>query len=105
MNSVVGSYPDSVAVGDFNGDGKADLAVAMFSANSVTVLLGNGDGTFQTPAFSYAAGNVAQSVAVGDFNGVGREVLDVANDRRNIRGVLVGAVTVPTQLLTSSYGA
>ena len=36
-----------MAVGDFNGDGKADLAVANYSDNSVSVLLGNGDGTFQ----------------------------------------------------------
>src|SRR5207253_7449518 len=42
-----GINPDSVAVGDFNGDGLPDLAVANFISNTVSVLLGNGDGTFQ----------------------------------------------------------
>ena len=42
--------------GDFNGDGRIDLAVADLDTDDVSVLLGNGDGTFQ-PATSYAAGN------------------------------------------------
>jgi len=57
-----------VAVGDFNGDGKLDLAVPDGGSNSVSVLLGNGDGTFQAPqSFHVGAGPVY--VAVGDFNG------------------------------------
>ena len=44
-----GTGPYSVAVGDFNGDGKPDLATANAYDNTVSVLLGNGDGTFQTP--------------------------------------------------------
>ena len=39
-----------MAVGDVNGDGKPDLVVANDSSNTVSVLLGNGDGTFQAPA-------------------------------------------------------
>src|SRR5205807_9895351 len=46
-NAGTGSGPDFVAVGDFNGDGKPDLAVANFNSNNISVLLGNGDGTFQ----------------------------------------------------------
>ena len=42
-----GNRPYSVAVGDFNGDGAQDLAVANYFSNNVSVLLGNGDGTFQ----------------------------------------------------------
>jgi hypothetical protein len=41
-----GSLPVSVAVGDFNGDGRLDLAVANFYSDNVSVLLGNGDGRF-----------------------------------------------------------
>ena len=44
-----------MAVGDFNGDGKADLAVANYNSNNVSVLLGNGNGTFQA-AVNYGAG-------------------------------------------------
>ncbi|MBM4283471.1 MAG: VCBS repeat-containing protein, partial [Deltaproteobacteria bacterium] len=44
----VGSLPRSVTTGDFNGDGKVDLAVANINADTVSVLLGNGNGTFQT---------------------------------------------------------
>jgi hypothetical protein len=72
-----GSSPTSVAVGDFNGDGKADLAVTI--TGGVEVFLGNGDGTFQTPTKVYAAGTGPQSVAVGDFNGDGKADLVVAN--------------------------
>src|SRR5579884_3014728 len=45
---AVGTTPVAVAVGDFNRDGKGDLAVANALSNTVSVLLGNGNGTFQT---------------------------------------------------------
>jgi hypothetical protein len=73
-----GRSPFSVAVGDFNGDGKPDLAVANVSSNNVSILLGNGDGSFQQ-AVNYAAGSSPRSVAVGDFNGDGKLDLAVAN--------------------------
>jgi FG-GAP-like repeat len=43
-----GTTPKSVAVGDFNGDGKLDLAVTNKDDNTVSILLGNGDGTFKS---------------------------------------------------------
>src|SRR5439155_12001723 len=46
---AAGTFPISVAVGDFNGDGIKDLAVANGGSNDVSVLLGTGDGTFQAP--------------------------------------------------------
>src|SRR5207245_10372741 len=51
----VGAGPYSVAAGDLNGDGRLDLVVANSLANSVSVLLGNGDGTFQ-PARDFDTG-------------------------------------------------
>ena len=72
-----GSNPTSAAVGDFNGDGKLDLAVANAGSKNVSVLLGNGDGTFKAPVNFGAPG--PQSVAVGDFNGDGKLDLAVAN--------------------------
>ena len=48
-DAYVGSNPQAVAVGDFNADGFRDLAVANTGANTVTVLLGKGDGTSQAP--------------------------------------------------------
>src|SRR5437899_152101 len=60
----VGLNPQSVAVGDFNGDGKPDLAVANAGSDTVSVLLGNGNGTFQA-ARNFAAGGAPWSVAVG----------------------------------------
>jgi predicted NUDIX family NTP pyrophosphohydrolase len=75
---AAGTHPDSIAVGDFNGDGVADLAVANESSNSVSVLLGNGDGSFQPPR-TFGAGNGPTSVAVGDFNGDGVADVAVAN--------------------------
>ena len=66
-----------VATGDFNGDGKADLVTANYGSNNVSVLLGNGDGTFQS-AVNYAV-SYPYSVAVGDFNGDGKLDLVTAN--------------------------
>jgi uncharacterized protein (UPF0548 family) len=78
MNFAAGSTPFSVAVGDFNGDGKPDLAVANTFGSNVSVLLGNGDGSLQS-AVNYATGPRPNSVAVGDFNGDGKQDLAVAN--------------------------
>ena len=76
---AVGTQPLSVAVGDFNGDGKPDLALANSVDNNVTVLLGNGSGGFTTPGATFAVGLDPWSVAVGDFNGDGKPDLAVAN--------------------------
>src|SRR5271157_3268938 len=70
-----GMQPSSIAMGDFNADGKPDLVISNGALNSIVVLLGNGDGTFQSPV-AYSTPSGATSVAVGDFNQDGN--LDLA---------------------------
>jgi hypothetical protein len=76
---AVGTAPYWVAIGDFNGDGIPDLAVANYSDNDVTILLGNGDGTFTATATNPATGSDPICIAVGDFNGDGIPDLAVTN--------------------------
>ena len=73
-----GSGPASVAVGDFNGDGNLDLAVANFVDDTVSILLGTGTGSFGAKT-DFGTGSLPLSVAVGDFNGDGKLDLAVAN--------------------------
>src|SRR6516165_6215851 len=78
VNYPVGVDPRAVVTRDFNGDGKLDLAVVNQSSNTVSVLLGNANGTFQ-PALNFATGTGPHSVAVGDVNGDGKLDLVTAN--------------------------
>ena len=82
-----GTASGSVTVGDFNGDGKLDLAVA--GGNNVSVLLGNGDGTFQT-SINSAAGESAATPVVGDFNGDGKLDLAFGAGASGLVSVLLG---------------
>ena len=71
----VGNVPQAVVIEDLNGDGLLDLAIANYGelpvfAASVSVLLGNGDGTFQ-PATDYPAGDKVRSLSIVDLNGDG----------------------------------
>ena len=72
-----GLGPGNVVVADVNGDGKPDLVYSNRGQNSVSVLLGNGDGTFQNPQ-STPSGDTSL-VAVGDFTGDGRPDIAVSN--------------------------
>jgi FG-GAP-like repeat/FG-GAP repeat len=87
-----GSEPYAVAVGDFNGDGKLDLVVPNVSATTVSILLGNGDGTFQTQS-EYQAGYAPIAVGVADLNGDGRLDLAVVNNGNDSNGH-PGTVTI-----------
>lgn len=85
----VGIRPVSIASGDVNGDGKADLVVANYSSSSVSVLLGNGNGTFAA-AKNFAAGVHPMSVAVADLNYDGLPDVLVANNTGNQVSLLAG---------------
>src|SRR5271157_1423388 len=69
---VTGTGPAVVAVGDFRGNGLMDVVTGNNdTANTVSVLLGKGDGTFATHV-DYAVGSAPSGIAVGDFNGDGK---------------------------------
>ena len=86
-----GSFPISVAIGDLNGDGILDLAVADQFSDTVSVLLGYGNGTFQ-PRQEFDTGQFPISIAIGDLNGDGVPDLAVANtsNQANSVSVLLG---------------
>jgi len=84
-----GDNPWSVAVGDFDGDGRADLATANLSGNDVSVLIGDGTGNFGT-APATPVGREVESVAVGDFNGDGRADLATTSQSGYDVSVLIG---------------
>ena len=83
-----GFEPGSLVIGDLNGDGKPDLAVDSPepSGGGLSVLLGNGDGSFG-PAKSYGVGG---AVAIGDLNGDGKLDLAVTDSSSNAVSVLLG---------------
>jgi VCBS repeat-containing protein len=107
-NFAVGDGPNSVAVGDFNGDGDPDLAVANEFAGSVSVLLGGAGGSFGA-ATNIATGGFPFAVAVGDFNGDSDPDLAVADAFDGIISVLLGSTggtfTGPTNFPAGSFPA
>jgi hypothetical protein len=84
---ATGVGPDSLALGDFNGDGKLDLAVANGYSDTVSILLGDGTGNFSLASSPGTPGPVG-AVVVGDFNGDGK--LDLAVLGNNIVYILLG---------------
>lgn len=92
-SGATGSDPDFVVAADFNGDGKIDLAVAndpqlvLGSGSGVTILLGNGDGTF-TAAPSFSTSSV-YGLAVADFNNDGKPDLAISSGTNSIT-ILLG---------------
>ena len=85
---AAGTTPLGIAVGDYNGDGKSDMAVANSGAvGSVSILLSNGDGTFGAPT-AFAAGAYPYDATAGDFNADGK--IDIAVAGSGSVNVLLG---------------
>ncbi|HYW43395.1 MAG TPA: FG-GAP-like repeat-containing protein [Bryobacteraceae bacterium] len=84
-----GGSPYYIVAADLNGDGKLDLAVTNSGLANVSVLLGNGDGSFQ-PAINYPVASSPHSILVADFNGDGKPDLATANSADGSVSVLLG---------------
>jgi len=100
VNYATGVLPTWVGTADFNGDGKLDLTTA--DADNVggivaSILLGNGDGTFQ-PNVDYYNGKNSDQLAIGDFNGDGKLDLAAADGFSNTAFILVQGATTVTLL-------
>lgn len=88
-NVSVGSGPYTVAIGDFNNDGKQDMATANLNVNTVSVRLGDGLGGFSGNT-NVNVGSLPYSISIGDFNGDGKQDLATANFNSNTISIRLG---------------
>jgi hypothetical protein len=101
VRTAAGPNPLDIAAADFNGDGRLDLVVAntlcvqSCGLSYVSVLLGNGDGTFRAPATFPARGQTSLHLTVADFNGDGKPDVATANENSNTVSVLLNATHFP----------
>src|SRR5687767_11975614 len=94
---MVGVSPQAVESGDFNGDGRPDLAVANSASNSVTILLAQAAGGFMPEAGSPAVAGGPKTIAIDDFNADGRPDLAVGSGNGTLTILLRQAVGGFTQ--------
>jgi len=109
VDFATGSYSQSVAIGDLDGDGKPDLTVANIASNTVSVLLNTStSGSITTGSFAarvdFATGVTPYSVAIGDLDGDGKPDLAVANENDNTVSVLRNTSTSGS-ITTGSFAA
>ena len=89
MDYAVSGTPSGVAIGDLNGDGNPDLATPNGSDNTVSVLLGNGNGTFGTKT-DFAAPTDPFGIVIADLNGDAKPDLAASSRDTNQVSVLLG---------------
>jgi hypothetical protein len=89
LNINVGSFPYSITVADFNGDGNKDLGFVERDLDKIGILLGNGLGGFSAPT-DFTVGDNPYSIANGDFNSDNLVDLAVVNNNSNNVSVLLG---------------
>jgi len=92
INYSTGKTPLSIVSADFNNDKKFDLAVTNNDDNTISVLLGKGDGTFQSQ-IKYSTNNAPASITSYDFNGDGKSDLAVANFGSNDISIFLNECT------------
>ena len=86
---ATGVSPGSVVISDFNGDKKQDMVIANYVENTVSVLLGEGDGGFKEKV-DVAVGAGPLKVSLGDFNGDGEQDIVVTNTTDDTVSILLG---------------
>jgi hypothetical protein len=113
---AVGTNPVYIATGNFDGTGHVSLAVANCTncytstgaGSTISVLYGNGDGTFALDPTSYVAGFGSLAIAAGDYNGDGAPDLAVANSNDGTVTILLNTggtfVNLASSLNPSFYG-
>lgn len=87
---MVGAYPISIAIGDFNGDGIGDFATANVNSSNVSIRLGGGGGFTSPFVPEISVGTNPWSIAIGDFNGDGNQDFATANQGANNVSIRLG---------------